>query len=518
MKFKSLGIAATIVVTSLAFWGSSDAQETLITSYREPRHIVFMCMYGGSSNVNWVLSILDELSKRGHKITYITREMQSKYSNSYPHFNTIVLDGEQTHLESAFGLKRATILDAAGTVLRSGYKDFPSAAYAAFQDAGASYVNNNILTMKSPTTREMGFLKRFYDMFIIPVKAIVRMKPYSDWIISQRRLANCGIIEQEYDSWTHRNNLKIINTLFGMETARPVGPLIEFVGPIMEQKYKSLTVELKRYLESHTRVIYIAFGQHAVASEHDLRLILIGLLESIESGAYDGFLWAFRKGVEAFPSSVKTRSGNIYETENIFNGFYSNLKFVKWAPQTAVVVHPSVTTFLTHGGAVSMYEGLYAGKRLIVFPFYGDQFLNAHNTKYNGLGGYLSPELDQQQTTNIIADVGKDPDNYYQKNVNRYRALVQIHSQNGVYRGANLVEEVLFVNNDTQLPYRYEVSRQMSYVKSHNIDLICFALFVFMCSIRVSFELVKIPFRHSLVRKWLKISAFTFSVSKPKTD
>ncbi|CAO3664344.1 unnamed protein product [Rhizopus stolonifer] len=558
MKLKTFGIAA-LTAASLLLCSQSQAKEMLIEDYMEPKHIVFMCMYGGSSNVNWVLSVLNELSKRGHKITYVTRELQARYAKPYPHFNTIVLEGEQTHLESAFALKRAAILDAAGTVLRSGYKDFQTdyvsmrdfirtqnvslalcsyanspgcfeaardsnipdiitAAYAAFPDAGAPYVNNQILTMKNPTTLQMGFIQRFYDMFVVPVKSLLRMKPHSDWINGLRRLSNCNITYMEYEPWAHKNSLKLVNSLFGMETARPLGPLIEFIGPIMVREYSSLTTDLKEYLDSHSHIIYIAFGQHAVATESDLKLIITAIMESIEAGAYDGFLWASRKGAEAFPKEVKTKSGSVYQVNDMFDGFYSNLRFVNWAPQTAVVMHPSVSTFLTHGGAVSMFEGLYAGKRLIVFPFYGDQFINAHNTKYRGLGDYLSPELKQEEASNIIINVGRDVDSKIQSNVGRYRALVQIHSQHGVTRGADLVEEVLFVNKDSQLPYRYEVARQMPYIKSHNLDLIVAALFLTVIGFRIFVTLVKAFVRHILVQKWVKSRIIFPSSLKIKTN
>lgn len=73
MRWNIPRIAAALVTTSLLLCGQSYAQERLIENYNEPKHIMFMTTFGGSSHVSWVLSILDELSKRGHKITYVTR-------------------------------------------------------------------------------------------------------------------------------------------------------------------------------------------------------------------------------------------------------------------------------------------------------------------------------------------------------------------------------------------------------------------------------------------------------------
>lgn len=65
-------ILSTLATASL-LWSQSYAKESLTETYHEPKHIMFMSTFGGSSHVSWVLTILDELSKRGHKITYVTR-------------------------------------------------------------------------------------------------------------------------------------------------------------------------------------------------------------------------------------------------------------------------------------------------------------------------------------------------------------------------------------------------------------------------------------------------------------
>jgi hypothetical protein len=41
-------------------------------TFREPKNIMFGSAGGGSSHINWVLSILEELANRGHNITFVT--------------------------------------------------------------------------------------------------------------------------------------------------------------------------------------------------------------------------------------------------------------------------------------------------------------------------------------------------------------------------------------------------------------------------------------------------------------
>lgn len=41
--------------------------------FRETKKVLFSAMVGGSSHVHWVVSILDELSSRGHNTSFITK-------------------------------------------------------------------------------------------------------------------------------------------------------------------------------------------------------------------------------------------------------------------------------------------------------------------------------------------------------------------------------------------------------------------------------------------------------------
>lgn len=54
-------------------YNAQDNKDLLLENYEEPKNIMFASMFGGSTHVTWMLSILDELSKRGHNITIVTR-------------------------------------------------------------------------------------------------------------------------------------------------------------------------------------------------------------------------------------------------------------------------------------------------------------------------------------------------------------------------------------------------------------------------------------------------------------
>ncbi|RCH95919.1 hypothetical protein CU097_000805, partial [Rhizopus azygosporus] len=147
----------------------------------------------------------------------------------------------------------------------------------------------------------------------------------------------------------------------------------------------------------------------------------------------------------------------------------------------------------------------------------GDWINERRREAATGLGDFLNPKLSQEEANDMVKRVGLDVDGSIQQNVKRYKALIQIHSQNGSIRGADIIEEVLFVNKDTYLPYRYPVSRQMSFIKAHNLDLIAAALVLFMGIICSFVLLVKAAFHLMLAYIWQKGAPIDPAKMKLKT-
>ncbi|KAI8887654.1 glycosyltransferase family 1 protein, partial [Backusella circina FSU 941] len=424
------------------------------------------------------------------------KDFHKHFADPYPHFKTIVLDGipafleniYQNHKHSSKSIK--AIIGKTYNNFKTDYPAFKSViqqekidllicnfnsslgcieaanqtnvpyistmAFAMSKDAGAPYVNNKIITRYDTTTFDMSFVQRFWDKFLVFPTLVFKA--------AERREVGVSDIIDELNPKVRHNSLKIVNSMYGIEAARPMGPLVEMFGPIIPRKYVSLTSKLKSFLENHRHIVYIPFGQHAIASEKDLKLILTSVLDNVENNVYGG------NSTES-PETVRTKSGNLYYTKDLFNQKYNNMRFVQWAPQTAAMMHPSVTVFLTHGGAGSFYEGLYSGKRLLIYPSFADQPGSSFTVQRNELSGYLRFDGTQEEVTNLMERVSRDITGEIQKNFNRFKALIQIHSRHGSLRVADLAEEVLYKHKDTLLPHRYEVSREMSFIKAHSIDL-----------------------------------------------
>ncbi|GAN02803.1 UDP-glucoronosyl and UDP-glucosyl transferase [Mucor ambiguus] len=534
MKLYSISkpFSAALCAVILLAISVAQAQSTLLElrstiQDAQRKNIAFFSVIGGTSHYNWVLSIGQELGQRGHTFYFLSADEDAKYGEPFTRVKTVPTGPGTDHKTidtTALEDPNFTFFQLMKPVLDSTFKNFSKGKYFSNKidlaicdhiaescveaaiasnlpfivtatadytkgvysihetqcrwvvnrccvETSAPYVNNDVMSMKNPTTENESIATRFNNMFILPFQGLYHLLPTMRDLIAQKKLLGIDAkLEDPYKKWQH--SLKLINNLYGFTAPRPMSPMVEMVGPIIPKKYKPLTPELQEFLDAHTRVAYIAFGQTSVPSTNNIRLLLTAVMNGIERGALDGFLWAtVGATMDRFPSEIKTLSGKTYLMQDIFNQVYPNMRMEKWTPQTAVLLHPSTALFVSHGGLGSWYESMYAGKRMIMYPFYGDQPLNANAIESNGLGAIMRPYLSPEQAADLVCTVANSQD--IGRNVRRYQALVHLHSDHGIFRGANLVEEVLYTNKDGRLPHRETADKRMSYVKAHNIDLWC---------------------------------------------
>ncbi|KAG1059722.1 hypothetical protein G6F42_028213 [Rhizopus arrhizus] len=151
----------------------------------------------------------------------------------------------------------------------------------------------------------------------------------------------------------------MFNSFWGMESPRPVGPLVEYVGPIIGTSYDSLPSHLMQFMQQHQRVIYIAFGQMYTPNHQEFKVLLTSLLEAYEHGYFDGFIWSLSKSSrQGLPKQVETSSGKTYFVQELLDGSYTDLRFEPWSPQFAILDHDHCKLFISHGGASSIHESL----------------------------------------------------------------------------------------------------------------------------------------------------------------
>ncbi|CAO3655992.1 unnamed protein product [Mucor fragilis] len=525
--------AASCVVQQ-ACVGATELEPTFQQKHAS-KNIAFFAPFGGASHMNWVLNIGNELGMRGHNFTFLTVDEFTKLGRSSPYVNTIsVGKGVDTSDTAKYtrelkGTTQDTIkfmskgfeymyanferdFKAVKEYFESNHIDlaicdhFSDVCYTAAdmlqipyivtstlpitKDGGATYINNKLTTMTDFTTEFQSFATRFGSKFLVPMMELYYLLPQLNGVADRKRAMGLPAkIQDPSETW--KNSLKIINSLNGFLAPRPLGPLVEYVGPIISKTYQPLTEDLEEYLDSHKRVAYVAFGQIATPVENDIYLILSGLLESMEQGRLDGFLWASVHAAGFFPDTITTSSNTTYNVQDMLDQKNPHARVIKWAPQTAVLQHPSTKVFVSHGGLGSWYESMYSGTRMIMFPFFGDQPGNALLIERGKLGSILKKDFTVPQAVELFRQILDDEDGEITKNINKYQALVQIHSRRGVAKGADLIEEVAYTHENGLLKHRQSADQRMSYFKSHDLDLYSALLVVVSLGLWVTSAIVK---------------------------
>lgn len=195
-----------------------------------------------------------------------------------------------------------------------------------------------------------------------------------------------------------------------------------------------------------------------------------------EEGHIDGIIWDCLSEEQLPNKVIKTAKGQTFSQQDIVN--HPDIYTIGWAPQFAILQHPSTTLFFGHGGTGSIHEALFSGVRLFIYPFFGDQPGNAKTIERIGIGKSFDTNTLKynracyQSFYYKLQAIAADPQHQIEDAVNQYSAYVQVMSVNAISRGADLMEESLFASDKQgQLYYRYDVGYEICWFKRYNLDV-----------------------------------------------
>ncbi|CAL5043238.1 unnamed protein product [Urochloa decumbens] len=128
-------------------------------------------------------------------------------------------------------------------------------------------------------------------------------------------------------------------------------------------------------------VVYVAFGNRIAVSREQLREIGAGL----EASGYP-FLWVLK-------TTKVDREDDAELGDVLGEGLLERVRgrgvvTKGWVDQEALLRHPSVGMFLSHGGWNSVMEAVAAGVPLLAWPRMGDQRVNATVVVSGGVGAW----------------------------------------------------------------------------------------------------------------------------------
>ncbi|XP_058804713.1 UDP-glycosyltransferase UGT5-like isoform X1 [Phymastichus coffea] len=220
--------------------------------------------------------------------------------------------------------------------------------------------------------------------------------------------------------------LTLVNRHPVLYGAKPIAPsLVEVSGLHIEQsELRILTPKWKKYLdESSDGVAYFTFGS----------LVLI------ESLPEKTILDVYKSFAKITPIRVIMK---IADKRKLPPGLPKNVYTSAWIPQQAVLSHPNVKVFITHGGLMGIQETLYFAVPIIGIPLFGDQHRNVAIFVEKNMGVKINfDNITTESLDEALNEVLKNPK--YKKNAKIYSNLFKDRPMNATDTASFWIEYII---------------------------------------------------------------------------
>jgi hypothetical protein len=229
--------------------------------------------------------------------------------------------------------------------------------------------------------------------------------------------------------------------------------LIAAVGPVLSDEYPPLGDTYSRFLDGHSRTIYIALGTHVILPEKDILKLLSGLILALDAGFINGVIWSVsktpRKEFNA-ARDLRRGGGDVINVGDLLEGKHPEFLFPLFAPQRSILDHPSTALYLTHGGGSSAQEALFHGVRVLTLGIFFDQLSNSAKLRMAGVGLSLDKfSFSAEEICSKVGDLVRDKTSGFARNVERMKRIARVASRRKEL-AADLIEEVMY---DTELRF-----------------------------------------------------------------
>lgn len=312
----------------------------------------------------------------------------------------------------------------------------------------ASYVAHSFLGYSDRMTfwqRLSNAAAGWFDDLVMPILYVPR----------QRALYNQhfgGPGKPTYEQVVANVSLVLLNSHVSLGFPRPLAPnMIEVGGMHIERDSKQkLTADLQKFLDdASSGAIYFSMGSNIKST-----MFGPGVLEELFQ------VFAEFKGVRVLFKGEA-------ENAKVLQSYSNNTLIQAWYPQEAIISHPNLRVFITHGGLLSTTESVYHGVPLIGIPVFGDQQMNMENAASAGYGVKIDlASLSGNTLREAIKKVLYDPQ-YAQvaKTVSaRFRDQIKTPLDTAIYW-------VEYVARHKGCPHLRSSSIEFPFYKLHNLDV-----------------------------------------------
>ncbi|ODM98020.1 UDP-glucuronosyltransferase 2B20 [Orchesella cincta] len=217
-------------------------------------------------------------------------------------------------------------------------------------------------------------------------------------------------------------------------------------------------------------------------------------LEELLSGAKHGFIY-FSLGsivrTKNMPPDVRQKFINVFsklkqlviwkwDNESEAD-LPDNVVVRKWLPQQAVLDHPNIKLFITHGGLLSTQESVYYGVPLLGAPLYVDQDLNMKQAERLGYGLTLEiTDFTEESLEDKINTIVSNPS--YAQKAKQLSQIFRDQPETPTERAVFWTEYVIRHKGASHLR---SGARELTPIQYHSLDVILFLGVVSITSLSV---------------------------------
>ncbi|XP_055629659.1 UDP-glucosyltransferase 2-like [Toxorhynchites rutilus septentrionalis] len=302
----------------------------------------------------------------------------------------------------------------------------------------------------------MKFLDRVKNTLITTVDSVLveyfkyRMKVYYDHNFPA---------EKQFPSYNEARlnvSLVMLNSYFTQTIPRPYVPnMVEVGGLQIKAKPDPLPSDLQEWLDGAEHgAIFLSFGSNLKSS-------------NLRQDKFDAIIGSISK--------LKQRIIWKWDTD-VMPGKPANVFIGKWLPQDAILAHPNLKLFVTHGGLGSITESMYHGVPVVGIPMFADQDTNVAQVVRDGWGVAVPfDELTEPLLTSAIREVLENAQ--YAERIERFATLYKDRPQTAMDLATFWVEYVVRHKGAPHLHYQ---GADLNFLQRNLIDVFAF-LGVMVC-------------------------------------
>ena len=261
---------------------------------------------------------------------------------------------------------------------------------------------------------------------------------------------------------------QIIATSIGFEFPRTIFPFTDYVGPLISPSAPELPPNLAQWLDQRDArtVVYISMGSFAVLTKEQAEAIVNGANQANHS-----IVWSLRKSNQGVLDLMT------YDPDSIW--------IASWVPQLSLLKHPSIHSAVLHGGMGGIQEALSCGVPIIVVPFMPDQVDNAAHVQHYKYGEMIHQH---QLTIQLVSETLHLIDSEIYHNALRKIQLIY-KKDGGVSRAADLLEFYSEVGYEHLIPAYAKYS--WSWIAIHSVDVYAVLLLAVLLSGYLTYRFIR---------------------------